>query len=40
MSRNKEFKELEKTLKKKFINMKENEVILRDTDFENGRLTK
>ncbi|HHT55543.1 MAG TPA: hypothetical protein GX012_03165, partial [Acholeplasma sp.] len=40
MSRNKEFKELEKTLKKKYVNMKENEVILRDTDFENGRLTK
>lgn len=40
MSRNKEFKELEKSLKKKFVNMKENEVILRDTDFENGRLTK
>lgn len=40
MSRNKEFKELEKTLKKKYVNMKENEVILRDADFENGRLTK
>ncbi|HHT55658.1 MAG TPA: hypothetical protein GX012_03750, partial [Acholeplasma sp.] len=40
MSRIKEFKELEKTLKKKFINMKENEVILRDADFENSKLTK
>jgi hypothetical protein len=40
MSKRKEFREIEKQLNDKFINLKENEVILREHDFENGKLTK
>ncbi|MFA5560896.1 MAG: hypothetical protein WC964_03890 [Acholeplasmataceae bacterium] len=40
MSRKKEFNELETKLRKKFVNIKENEVILREEDFEDGKLTK
>lgn len=40
MHENQEFKQLEKLLHEKFINIKENEVILRDDDFKDGKLTK
>lgn len=40
MSKEKLFKDIEKKLNKKFINLKENEVILREDDFEDGKLTK
>ena len=40
MNRNKQFKNLEKNLKEKFINIKENEVVLREEDFKDGKLTR
>lgn len=40
MSRKNEFKILEKQLKNKFVNLKENEIILNENDFRDGKLTK
>lgn len=40
MNRKKEFKLMEKSLQKEFINIKSNEVILRSEDFYDYRLTK
>ncbi len=40
MSKEKEFKEIIKRLKSKYIDLKENEVILREHDFDDGRLTR
>lgn len=40
MAKRTTLRQIEKRLKAKFINMKENEVVLREYDLEGGRLTK
>ena len=40
MSKKRTFKELERTLQKQFVKIKENEVILRPEDFYEGRLAR
>ena len=40
MTRNQELKKIENNLYRKFINIDKNEVILRENDFDNNKLTK